>query len=89
MKGSQHAFQPRVTEKLISYRTQQRVSSSSNIHSQLSFNRPKSEHVAAKRPTTRKLVDDIQTINQEEYDDYKFMVKKISMRSNVNVNLGM
>ncbi len=64
VKGSQHMIQPRIVEKVIPYKSQQRVSSSSNIHSQLSFTRPKSEYAPSKR-ATKKLVDDIQVINEE------------------------
>lgn len=65
VKGSQQKIQPRIVSNVDNYKTQQRISSSSNIHhSQLSFTRPKSEHAVSKKPV-KKLVDDIQQINDE------------------------
>ncbi len=63
IKGSKHNFQPRIVSNVDGYKTQQRVSSSSNIHSQISFNRPRSEHMVPKK-TAKKLVDDISHINE-------------------------
>lgn len=53
-KASQRCFQPRIVENLTSYKTQQKVSSSSNIHSQLSFVRPKSENTVVSKRQTKK-----------------------------------
>lgn len=43
VKGSYQKFAPRIVSNIDGYKTQQKISSSSNIHhSQLSFTRPKS-----------------------------------------------
>lgn len=68
------------------YKTQQRISSSSNIHSQLSFRANRSEQTMTKR-TTRKAFEDIQQINQENYDDNKYAVKRIATRREVSVKM--
>jgi hypothetical protein len=63
VKGSHKTIQPRVASNIEAYKTQQRISSSSNIHSVLSFTKGKSEHVMG-RKTVKKLIDDIAHINE-------------------------
>lgn len=90
VKGSQRTIQPRIAENIQKYKSQQKVSSSSNIHhthSQLSFTKTnRSEVAVAKRPP-KKQIDDILVINEENYDDYLFVVKKVKTRNQVSLNM--
>lgn len=71
-KASHQSFQPRISTNLSAYKTQQRVSSSSNIHSHLSFTKFKSSNTVSQQPqplrktqAAKKPIEDIQRINEE------------------------
>lgn len=49
-KASHQTFQPRIATNLSAYKTQQRISSSSNIHSQISFTKFKSSNTVSQQP---------------------------------------
>ena len=40
----------------------------------------------SKKPA-KKQVEDFRHINEEEYDDYKYMVKRLMAKSQVNLNM--
>ena len=70
-KASHQTFQPRITTNLSAYKTQQRVSSSSNIHSHISFTKFKSSNTVSQQPqalkksyAAKKPVEDIHNINE-------------------------
>ena len=81
-KGSHRSIQPKIASNIDMYKSQQRVSSSSNIHSQISFNRARSEMVPRR---TFKKIDDISNIHDEGYSDTKYGVKKLSFVTQVKL----
>lgn len=69
VKGSHKTIQPKIATNVDVYKSQQRISTTTNIHrsqvqSQVSFTRQlKSENLATKKGKGRPVVDDIKAIN--------------------------
>jgi hypothetical protein len=95
VKGSHKTIQPKIATNVDIYKSQQRISSATNIHrsqlqSQVSFTRQlKSENLPPKKLKAGKAppVDDIKSINQEGYDEFKYAVKKLPFRNKVNISM--
>lgn len=62
VKGSHRTIQPRIASNIDTYKSHQRVSTSSNIHSQVSFTRPVKSDMTARR--TLKKIEDIMVIHE-------------------------
>jgi len=68
VKGSYKSIQPRIASNVDTYKSHQKISSSSNIHSQnihsqASFTRPNKSETIMTKKTIKRLTDDIQKIN--------------------------
>jgi len=92
VKGTHKSIQPRIASNVDTYKSHQKISSSSNIHSQnihsmASFTRPMKSETTMTRKTIKKLTDDIQQINDENYDEHKYVVKKLPFRNSVNISM--
>lgn len=95
MKGSHKSIQPKIATNVDIYKSQQRISSATNIHrsqlqSQVSFTRQiRSENMPPKKLKGGKAppVDDIKVINQEGYDEFRYAVKKLPFRNKVNISM--
>jgi len=65
IKGSHKSIQPKIAYNVDPYKSHQRLSSSSNIHSQISFIRPiKSGSIAQSRPAEEIVMNDMAVINE-------------------------
>jgi hypothetical protein len=94
VKGSHKTIQPKIATNVDIYKSQQRISTATNIHrsqaqSQVSFTRQlKSENLATKKLNRKpQVVDDIKAINQEGYDEFKYAVKKLPFRNKVSISM--
>jgi hypothetical protein len=93
VKGSHRTIQPKIASSVDVYKSQQRISTATNIHrsqvqSQVSFTRQlKSENLTSKRGKKPAPVDDIKTVNQEGYDEFKYALKKLPVRSKVRIEM--
>jgi hypothetical protein len=90
VKGSHKSIQPKIASNVDAYKSHQRISSSSNIHSQMSFTRPnKSENAGPPKKSGKRIgIDDITVIEDEGYDwEVKYAVKKLPFRNQINLTM--